>query len=126
MSQEVALTAKQNKAVVAILAAKSLTDAAARAQVDRKTLQRWMKQPAFRAAVRAAESDMIEEATRRLGAVANDAIAALAAVIRGKAKPGDKTRAANVVLSRLLQWRELTVLEAEISDLEKQYVDPAV
>ncbi len=113
------LTPKQYKAVRALLAAPDVTAAAKDAGVSRDTLYRWMGEPAFVAAVREAEADALAAVSRSLVRLATRAAATLEAAMDTPYAPVTvKVRAADAVLSRLLQVRELVTLEARVRELE--------
>ncbi len=60
------LTTKQTKAVIALLTNRTLTEAAAVANISPRQLYRWLELPEFIAALRVIESQVLGEATRRL------------------------------------------------------------
>jgi hypothetical protein len=113
------LPPKQLKAVEALLATGEVAAAAREAGVSRATLHRWLAEPAFRAAVREAEAKALDELSRlliRLGRTA----ATLAKAMSDPAAPwATRVRAADASLGRLLQLRELAVLEARVAELER-------
>ena len=60
------LTPKQHQAVSALLSCKTVDAAAVAVGVHIRTLFRWLAEPAFRTALSAAESELIDSALRRL------------------------------------------------------------
>lgn len=115
-----ALTRKQVTAVDALLASGEVGVAAKEAGVDRKTVQRWLKQPAFAQAVRDAEARALDDLSRLLVRMGRTAAATLAkAMSDATVPPATRVRAADVALSRLLQLRELATLEARVAELER-------
>jgi hypothetical protein len=58
-----ALTPKQQRAVRALLEHKSVGEAASSIGVGERTLFRWLTDPAFKLALSAAESDLLDAAT---------------------------------------------------------------
>lgn len=114
------LTHRQQAAVRTLLACKSVAEAAQRARVGERTLYRWLADPAFRAALSAAEGDLLDAATRRLLALQEDAIGAFEAVLRdAHAAPSARLRAAQAVLDYLLKLRELRDVEQRLTALEQ-------
>jgi hypothetical protein len=114
------LTAKQRKAVDALLTMGDVPAAAQHAGVSRDTIYRWLKQPVFLEAVRAAEAQAIDDLSRilvRLGRTASGTLAK--AMSDGTTPVAAKIRAADIVLNRLLQLRELATLEARVVELER-------
>jgi hypothetical protein len=92
--------------------------AAVDAGVSRQTLWRWQSDPTFMAALREAEAALMAEFTRRLLALADDASSALKAALGAEQPIATRLRAADVVLGRLLQWRQLVDLEDRVAALE--------
>ena len=115
------LTARQNRAILALLSERDTASAAAKAGVSRETIYKWLKQPAFRAALAAAEAEALDSLSRALVALGSQATETLESVMSTPAAPaGVRVRAADVVLARLLQLRELSQLEARVSALEQK------
>jgi transposase-like protein len=113
------LTSRQQQAIQAIVATGDVTIAAQSVGVNRATLYRWMKQPAFVQAVHAAEADAVEDLSRMLVRLGRTAVATLARAMTDPATPpATKVRAADATLSRLLQLRELATLEQRVAALE--------
>src|SRR5215217_1778868 len=114
------LTPKQRKAVEALLLTGDVSAAAKEAGVSRESLYRWLKQPAFLEAVREAEARALDELSRLLVRLGRSAATTLGQAMVDKAAPAaTRVRAADVVLARLLQLRELAVLEQRVTELEK-------
>lgn len=112
------LTSNQKRALAAILASKSLVAASQACGLSEKTLQRYLTDQRFRAALAAAESDVIDQATRRLLALTGLAVDTLDRVLTDPAARDAVTlRAAQMVIDGLLRLRELAI-EKRISELE--------
>lgn len=115
-----ALTAKQRRAVEALLATGEVSAAAKEANVSRDTVHRWLKQPVFAQAVRDAEAKALDDLSRLLVRMGRTAAGTLAKAMSDAATPpATRVRAADVTLSRLLQLRELATLEARVAELER-------
>jgi len=113
------LSPKQRRAVETLLLTGDASHAAAEAGIARDTLYRWMKQPAFASAVREAEAQAIDEVARVLIRLSKSAVGTLAQAMAERDAPiGPRIRAADITLSRLLQVRELAVLEERLTALE--------
>ena len=78
MSDDQTLSGKQRKALEALLHTGEVSHAATAAGVSRDTVYRWMKQPAFAAAVRDAESRALDEVSRVLIRLSRAAVGTLA------------------------------------------------
>jgi hypothetical protein len=113
---------RQARMVAALLdpAHKTQDAACAAAGVPSRTLQRWLAEDDFQDALRSAEGQLVNHAARRLLTLTDDAIAALASNLDEYSKPAHSLRAAELVLSHVLRWRELGDLEARIAALEAQ------
>jgi phage terminase small subunit len=115
------LTPKQRKAVEALLITGDVTAAAKEVGVSRETLYRWLKQPHVLEAVREAEARALDELSRLLVRLGRSAATTLARAMSDAETPAaTRVRAADVVLARLLQLRELATLEARVVDLERR------
>jgi DNA-binding phage protein len=88
------LTARQEKAVLAVLAAKSYAAAARQAGVSETTLHEWLRLPAFQSKLREARTRLIDRTVTALAQTATDAVAALKRNLRAKGNPGVQVRAA--------------------------------
>ncbi len=114
------LSAKQRKAVDALLTTGDVQAAAQQVGISRDTLYRWMKQPRFMETVHAAEAQAIDDLARILVRLGRTASGALAKAMNDVATPmTTRMRAADIVLSRLLQLRELATLEVRVVELER-------
>ena len=115
------ITPKQRKAVEALLVTGDVSAAAKETGVSRESLYRWLKQPIFLEAVREAEARALDELSRLLVRLGRSAATTLAKAMNDAETPAaTRVRAADVVLARLLQLRELATLEARVADLERR------
>lgn len=113
------LTPRQRKAVAALLTTGDVSAAAREAGCGKVTLYRWLKQPAFLAAVREAEAAALDELSRMLVRLGRTAAGTLAKAMSDATTPWPtRVRAADASLARLLQLRELATLEARVTELE--------
>jgi hypothetical protein len=120
MSENQTLSPKQRKALEGLLQTGEVAHSASVAGVTRDTIYRWMKQPAFASAVREAEADAIDEVSRVLIRLSRSAVGTLAQAMAERDAPiGPRIRAADITLNRLLQVRELAVLEDRLTALEQ-------
>lgn len=112
---------RQARLIAALLdpAHKTQAEACDAAGVPLRTAQNWLAADAdFQADLRAAERAMVAHAARRLLALTDAAIAALASNLDEYSKPAHALRAADLVLDKALRWRELIDLDARIAALE--------
>lgn len=118
-SSENGLTNRQQRAIAALLASRSIADAAQAVDVTDRTLYRWMQIPEFKAALASAEGELIDGATRRLLQLQDAAITTVALVMADeKYSPTVRLRAAGIVLDHLLKLRELRNVEQRLAALE--------
>lgn len=115
------LTPKQQRAVRALLEHKSVGEAASSIGVGERTLFRWLTDPAFKLALSAAESDLLDAATRRLLALQENAIGTFESLLADDSAASDavRLRAASAVLDYLLKLRELRDVEHRLTTLEQ-------
>lgn len=114
------LSPKQVKALAALLEGQTVPQTATTAGVHRVTVWSWLKEPAFAAALRYAESIQLDEIARALGAAGAGAVATLVSLKDDAEVPAAvRARAASDLLSRLLPIRETIALEARIAAIEQ-------
>ena len=114
------LSTKQVRAVQALLSAKNVAEAAAATGLGERTLHRWLTEDAFRAALAAAEAELLDAATRRLLHLQGAAIDTFETVLDSEeASAALKLRAAQAVLDNLLRLREVHSLEQRLLELER-------
>ena len=114
------LSAKQHRAITALLTSKSVTEAAVATGQGERTIYRWLSEPDFRQALSAAEGDLIDVATRRLLQLQGSALDTLEALLGdgADASAGVRLRAAQVTLDHLLKLREMRDIEQRLAALE--------
>ena len=111
------LTPRQRKAVEALLTTGDKSQAAELAGVKRQTVYKWLKQPDFQQSLRDAEAEALASLSQALARLGDKAARTLD---RGMDADSDTVsiRAADIVLQRLLQLRELIDLDARVAELE--------
>ncbi len=114
------LTPAHRRAIAALLTERDIRSAAKAAGVGERTLYTWLDDSAFRRELKAAESQAIDQAVRRLSELSGTAIDTLKAAMKNRrAATSARVRAADIVLSRLLNLKELHDLESRIAALEE-------
>jgi len=122
MSKNETLSAKQTKAILALLEHGTVTAAAAAVPCRRGTIYRWMQQPEFTAELRAAELRAIEELGRGLVGLGEDVLTVWRDAMRNDKTPWSvRERAANNAAGHILRYRELIDIEQRITALEERY-----
>jgi hypothetical protein len=121
MSKKVTLSPKKQRAIEVLSASGNVAEAARAACVSRKTLYRWLQEPVFTEALEAVTQESLATLSRSLVRLGTMATVTLARTMADNtAATGTKVRAADVVLARLLQLRELVDIERRLSALEKK------
>ena len=115
------LTPKQVRAIAAMLQSKDVRDAARIANVSERTLFRWMKDDAFRSAMKEAESQAIAQVMRRLSNLCALALDVLEKEMESDlAKESVRVRAADVVLAKVHTFKELNDFDERLAALESR------
>ena len=114
------LTRKQEDAIVALCSNRSVEDAARACNTPARTLFRWLKEPDFDSAYRAARRSAYGQSIARLQqASAAAASTLLKIMIDPSSPPSCRLRAADSVLSHAAKAIEIEDLDARVSDLER-------
>jgi hypothetical protein len=92
--------------------------AAATAGIGRRTVARWMEDGEFRRRVSARRGEVTTEVVGRLVASSHEAIDAIRAELQNGERSGDRLRAASLLLSLGLRFREQHELEQRVQDVE--------
>lgn len=116
---KIIMSRNQKRAIAALLEHKTIIDAAYACRLSEKTLQRYLDDPAFRAALTAAETAVIDDAGRRLIAGQQKALDTLDELITEAVKESDRRLAATTWLEFALRLRELKNIEARLANLEE-------
>lgn len=115
------LSAKQQRALEALLVGASDQQAAESAHVSRTTVADWRnKVPAFAEALATARVELLRRTTARLHAATTLAVRALEDVAKDTARPATRVAAARAILEFSYRSRELEEIEERIAKLEAQ------
>ena len=108
------------RAIDELLASGNQTAAAAAAGITHRTLRRWLTEPAFVAALDAAQDQLLDNVTVDLVRAASGAVALLDRVVSDPdAKTALRIRAAAILLDSVLRWRELRTVSRRLDALEQ-------
>jgi len=111
---------KKESAIVALLSHRTTEEAARAIGVGPATLLRWMKDPGFDAAYRAAKRAAFGQAIARLHHLSSAAVSTLGKVMLDVATPpATKVRAADSILNHTIKAIDTEDVEARISELER-------
>ena len=120
MASNGSLNTKQRRAIAALIEARTIQDAAQAAGVGERTLYRWLEDPIFARELNKAEGNLIKSA---VAALVGDMLQNFDVIkmIRDNTQAADgvRLRAASILDSSLLRWKEMDDLEERIARLEE-------
>jgi len=112
------MEAKQEKALAALLVSPTIAAAAKTASVGETTLFRWLQEPAFQEAYRAARLQVLSAATMQLRQASGAAVETLTRNLTcGNA--GAEIRAAATILEMAYKSAEVEDLAARVEEMEQ-------
>lgn len=111
------MTPTQSRFVAALFSHSTILEAAQSVSVTDRTARRWLSDPEIIAAIKAFEADLLESVNRRLATLAADAVETMADALEDDA-PGIRLRAADLITQRRIQYRENTIVEQRLAELE--------
>jgi hypothetical protein len=116
------LSAKQHKAISALLSEPSIRKAAESAAVPERTLYQWLKNPDFDAIYRAARRDAVQQATARLQFASSGAVSVLCQLMaRDTVHASIRLSAAKTILELSIKAIEIDDLAARLEALERAH-----
>jgi hypothetical protein len=114
------LGAKKESAIIALLTARSIEEAARTSNVPLRTLHRWLKEPEFDAAYRRAKRAAFGQAIARLHQGTSAAAATMLKLMVDPAVPAStRLRAADCVFTHAKNAIEIEEIEARVAALEQ-------
>jgi hypothetical protein len=114
------LTAKQERALVALLDCGEMKRAATMVGVAETTLWRWLQQPDFQARYRAARRQLVETAIAQLQSDCSIATRVLREVAEDREAPASsRVAAAKAIIEQSISAVELTDLQAEVEEIKR-------
>ena len=118
------LTAKQHQLVRELLACSDVPQAAQNVGVHKATAYRWVALPEFQAELRQADREVLTATSRRLARLGTRAVEVLAETMDDPEAPAAVgVRAADAVLTKLLQIRETVDMDERLTALEAAAVE---
>lgn len=116
------LTGKQLRGIQAILESDSMEAAAISAQVNRKTLYRWLENDLFKGELSRAKRLLINQGILKLQQGTSEAAATLIEICQDKdAPPSSRVAAAREILGNTLKSIELEDIEERLKALEEKH-----
>lgn len=119
MSENDTLTAKQRRALAALLSEPTVKDAASKAGVSRKTLYRYLSEPAFQDALTGWQHQVLRGTSARLAGLLQKALDVIALDMEPGVDGGIQLRAAGLVLRHVAGLTEFVGLEERVRVLEE-------
>ena len=113
---------RQDRAILALLAERSIEAAAKSAEVADVTIWRWMKQPEFKSRLRDARRAVVEGAIGRLQAAATQAVETLQRNLTC-GTPSVEVKAAATILDQAIKAIELFDVIERVEQLEARLGD---
>ena len=114
------LTARQERALVALLDCGEIKRASATTGVNEATLWRWLQLPAFQSRYRAARRQLVETAIAQLQSDCTIAVRVLREVAEDREAPASsRVAAAKTIIEQSVSAIELTDLQERVEMLEK-------
>jgi transposase-like protein len=111
---------KKEAAILALLSQRNVEEAARAVGVTARTLYRWMKEPEFDAAYRAARRAAFSQSTARLQQMCTAAVSTLGKImVDANAPAASRVRAADSVLGHAAKAIEIEDIEVRVSELER-------
>lgn len=115
------LSRKKEQAIVALLEAPTVREAAERVSISPTTLYKWMSLPEFDRAYRQARREAMAVAIARLQRASSEAVRTLEEVMADvEATPASRVTAARAVLDLALKATEIEQIEERLTIIEKQ------
>jgi hypothetical protein len=123
-TQESTLTARQEKAIVALLSQPTIKQAAAAAEVSEVTLHRWLKEPGFHKAFMEARWKGVEQAIAKLQRSTSNAAAVLDSLANDEAQPASiRLAAAKSIIYNAFRGVELEDHDVRLSEIHDQITE---
>jgi transposase-like protein len=111
---------KKEQAIVALLSHRTIEEAARAIEIVPNTLLRWMKEPEFDTAYRAAKRAAFGQSIARLHYLSSAAVTTLGKVmLEPGTPPATRVRAADSILDHTTKAIEIEGLEARLTELER-------
>ena len=111
---------KKEEAIVALLTHRTIEEAARAIDVAPNTLLRWMKEPEFDTAYRAAKRAAFGQSIARLHHLSSAAVTTLGKVmLEPGTPPATRVRAADSILDHTTKAIEIEDIEARVAQLER-------
>lgn len=116
------LTAKQHKAIAALISEPTLAAAALKTGVGERTLYTWLSEPAFSDAYAAARRECVSNAIAQLQRSTSDAVKVLTSIMNDTEEKGaTRLQAAKTILDSALSASTIADLIKRVEVIEAQH-----
>ena len=113
------ITAKQEKAIAALIAEPTIRDAAAKSGITEQTLYRWLKDEGFNAEYMRVRRDAVHQSIARMQSATCEAVETLRAVMKDeKARGSERVSAAKAIIDFAYKGIDLEDFAARLSAIE--------
>ncbi len=112
------LTARQQRVIAALLTARSIGEAAGIANINERTIRRWLEQPLFREALREAERAVLRNSLGRIQSLTAKAADTLESLLSAQSEPV-RVAAAKEILQRAMDAAAVQEWEERVERLER-------
>jgi hypothetical protein len=112
------LTRKQREAIPFLIGARSIEEGRKRAGVGKRTIHRWIRQPAFQNELEKSRDRFIDEALERLKGAVTQAVNVLAETMNGT-DATLRVRASGMVLDYFFRVKEIQEFETRLKRIEE-------
>lgn len=113
------ISTKQRKAIAALLTERTLSAAAKSAGIGERTLYTWLSDETFRAELRQAESELLDNAVRRLASGQGAALDTLERLIKSAKNESTRRQSSVDWLNLFLRFHDVKNIDERLSALEK-------
>lgn len=114
------LTAKQERAILALLAVGTIREAAAQCATSEGAIFRWLNESAFQSRYRAARRQLVETALAQLQSDCTKAARVLREIAEDTSAPASsRVSAARTILEQSISAIQLTDLQAEVEEIKR-------
>lgn len=124
IKNKVELNARQKKAILHLLSAKTVKEAAREAKIRLATLYKWMKCPVFREELERLRSEIVSDTVAHLKVYSRQAVGILAELMNNSESEQIKRGCATDILENARSFIQLRDLEVRLAAIENVLVNP--
>jgi hypothetical protein len=110
--------AVREQAILALLSEKSIGEAAARCNVNERTIRRWLAEPEFQAEYQKARRAVFDVGISRVQALTGKAVDTLEALLTAKTPPAVQLGAARTIAELGIHERDAETIVSKLEEIE--------